>query len=128
MLSYLKIKDLRIDDHHLTDLTMRPGRAIQKHRLGASYWHVECPDVLLAIFEGNVPAVDGFRLGLLKWLTSCVLSTLSDGVIAVAELKLHDISDICSHQVWYKEILGTANHHGDEPISSSLYGGISSDY
>lgn len=73
-------------------------------------------------------AVDGFSFSLLEWLASYVRGTLSDSVVAITELELDNISNACSDQVRYKERLGTANHHRDHSVRSSLYGTISPDY
>ena len=48
----------RIDNHDLSELTMRARCAVQKHGSCASTWHVEGTDIGLAIGKRYVTAVD----------------------------------------------------------------------
>ncbi len=101
---------------------MRARRAIQKHGLRRSDNDVESPDVGLALLKGNVAAVHGVGLFGLHRLAPLVFVALRDGVVSVAELELHHVSDGCPHEVWDKGVLRAAHHDGDDGVASGLDG------
>lgn len=91
---------------------MRSGGAVQKHRFGAGDRHVEGADISLAILERNVSAVhtrSHGRAGLID-------SRLCDSVVAIAELKLNDVTDCGDDGVRYESILRTANDNRNDLV------------
>jgi hypothetical protein len=84
---------------------MRARGAVQEHGLRGGDGHIECADVGLAVLERNVTRVDTAVHG----LAGSVGSGLSYGVVAVAELELHDVADCCDDGVWNEGVLGSAD-------------------
>lgn len=82
-------ENLRIDNHDLPLLTMRPRRAENEHRFRIRNNHVERADVRLPVLEGNVSRVDAA----VKGRARVVSRALRGGVVAVAELELDDVAD-----------------------------------
>jgi len=93
---------------------MRSRSTEDEHRLGVHHWHVESPDLSLAVFERNVPTVHTTlhrRAGRFQ-------SALRGGVIAVAELKLDDIAHGSDHRIRIESVLWSADYNWNELVLS----------
>lgn len=108
----MRYRNVRVDDHNLTLLTMRSSGAVQEHGIGACDGHVERADISLAVLERDMTAVhtrSHGRAGLID-------SRLCDCVIAVAELELDDVTDCGDDGVGDESILGTTDDHRDDLV------------
>lgn len=89
---------------------MRARRTIQIHGLRTRHWHVKRAYISLSVFEGDVAAVHAAIHGRARF----VGSRLSDCVVAVGELELHNVADCRSDGVGDEGVLGPANDDGDD--------------
>lgn len=106
----------RVDDHDLSFLAMRTRRAVQEHRVSACHRHVEGADLGLPVLEGDVAAVHAGVHG-----RAClVYGRLRDGVVAVAELELHNVAYCGDDGVWHESVLGPANDDGDDLAGTAV--------
>lgn len=101
---------LRVDDHDLSFLTVRAGRAVQEHRVSAGNGHVERSDICLAVLERDVSAVHAGVHG-----RACLVRCrLGHGVVSVAKLELNNVTN-CGHDgVGHEGILGSTNDYRDD--------------
>jgi hypothetical protein len=91
---------------------MRAGRAVQEHGLRAGHWHVEGSDVGLPILKGDVATVNATVHG-----RACsVRRRLRDGVVAIGELELHNVTNGGDDGVGDKGVLRAADDDGDDLI------------
>lgn len=105
---------LRVDNHHLSQLTVRTGGTVEEHGLLRHHRHVEGSHGCLAILEGNVAAVEGAGNSLLEGLASLGLVRLRDGVIAVAELELDNIAHGSLDRVGHESDLLASHNNRDD--------------
>lgn len=111
--------NVRIDDHDLASLAVRPRRAVQKHGVRRLHHHAERADLGLSVLEGNVPAVQRAGLLCLQRLAALRLEALGDSVVAAAELELHHVAHLGPDDVGHEEVLRPANDDGDECIGGT---------
>lgn len=83
--------------------------AVHEHGIGAGDGHLEGTDRGLAVLVGDVPAVNPS----LQRHAGVVGAALRSGVVARAELELHDVAHGCRQHVGHEHILLSADHHGD---------------
>jgi hypothetical protein len=91
---------------------MRACGTVQEHRLRAGDGHVECAHVGLAVLEWDVAGMDAAVHG----RAGSVRSGLSDGVVAVAELELHNVTDSRDDRVGDERVLRAADDDWDDLI------------
>lgn len=120
--------DLRVDGHHLTDLTVRSGSTVQIDRLCVVERNIKRPNSCLSSLERNMTTVDNSRLCSLEWLAWGVFRALGHSMISITELELDHISGCCSNHVRNEGILSTADDNGDDSVDSAFEGWISLDY
>ena len=99
----------RVDNHDLPLLAMRAGRAEHEDGVGARDHHAEGAHVGLAVLERDVPAVDAA----VQRRAGGFQRALGGGVVAVAELELHDVADGRGDGVGVEGVLRTADDNGD---------------
>lgn len=95
---------------------MRSGRAVQEHSISTRDWHVERADICLAVLERDVAAVHTGIHG----CACCVSSGLGYGVVAVAELELHDVADGGDDGVGDEGVLWTSDYYGDDLAGAAV--------
>jgi hypothetical protein len=105
-----------VDDHDLAELAMRACSAVKEHGLRAGDWHVERAHIGLSIFKGNVAAVDTSVHG----FTCCVGGGLRDGVVAVAELELHNVAHGGHNGVGHKRVLRATDDYRDDLVLATV--------
>lgn len=120
--------DLRVDGHHLTDLTMWSGSTVQIYGLRVVERNIECSNGCLSSLERNMTTVNDARLCSLKWLAWRVFGALSDGMVSRTKLELDHVSRCCSNHVRNEGILSTANDDGDDSVGSGFEGWILPDW
>jgi hypothetical protein len=91
---------------------MRACGTVQEHRLRAGDGHVECTDVGLAVLEWDVAGMNAAVHG----GAGSVWSGLSDRVVAVAELELHDVTDCRNDGVGDEGVLRAADDDWDDLV------------
>lgn len=99
---------------------MRSSSTVQEHGVSTSDGHVEGSDICLAVFEGDVTAVDTPIHG----SACCIGGRLRDGVVAVGELELDNVADCCGNGVGDESILGTADDYGDDLAGAAKWVGL----
>jgi hypothetical protein len=108
-----------VDDHHLAELAMRACCAVKEHGLRAGNGHVECADIGLSVLKWDVAAVNTGVHG----FTCCVGSGLGDGVVAVAELELHNVADCGYNRVGDESVLRAADDYRDDLVLTTVGAG-----
>jgi hypothetical protein len=99
---------------------MRPSSTVQKHGVGASDGHVEGSDICLAVFKGDVAAVDTAVHG-----SACrVGGRLRDSVVAVGELELDNVADCGGDGVGDESVLGAADNDWDDLAGATEWVGL----
>ena len=108
------VGSLRVDDHHLAQLTVRSSGAIDEHGFCRQDGHVEGTDSLLTVFERDVSTVNGSRKRVLQRRARGSFRRLCHGVVTVCELELNDIADGCRYQVRdHGDLLATNDDRDD---------------
>jgi hypothetical protein len=114
IISY-QLRTRRIHNHHLSLLAMRPRRTVQIHWLRARDGHVEGSNIGLSVLERDVARVYAFVHG----SAGCVRRGLSDGVVAVGELELHDVAYGCGDGIRDEGVLGTTDYDWDYLVGAA---------